>query len=165
MLGGPPDGAFTIKAVMARALTAVGAALVLLLVFLGLAVYLSRDEDNIQVSNVLSEDFTRDVALSEARGGADVDLRALAPEDWDHVLIVAPHTPRDEISDRLGYEWTGTLGFETGELLILLRDGDVDRFFDYRGAGRFAGIDRPFQELPRDRAVFRVRDDLVITPR
>lgn len=147
---------------MARALTAVGAALALLLLGFGLAVYLTRDEDNIQVSNVLSEEFTRAVALAEAQR-TDVDLRQLAPSSWDTVLIVERGTPRDAISRRLGYEWTGTLGFETGELLILLERGQVVRFFDYRGEGRFAGIDTPFEELPRDLAVFRVRD-LVITP-
>ena len=147
---------------MARALTAVGAALALLLAGLALAVYLSRDEDNIQVSNVLSEEFTRAVALSEA-GRAPVDLRELTPDDWDTVLIVAPRTPRAAISERLGREWTGNVGIETGELLILRRGGEVVRFFDYRGEGRFGGIDTPFEELPRERAVFRVRG-LVITP-
>jgi hypothetical protein len=147
---------------MARALTAVGAALVLLMGGLGLAVYLTRDEDNIQISNVLSEEFTRAVALSEA-SRAPVDLRDLTPDDWDTVLIVAPRTPRGALSERLGDEWTGNVGIETGELLILLRGGEVVRFLDYRGEGRFAGIDTPFQELPRERAVFRVRD-LVITP-
>jgi hypothetical protein len=93
-----------------------------------------------------------------------VDLRRLARFDWDHVLIVEPGTSREAISRRLGYKWTGTLGFETGDLLILLRDGKVKRFFDYRGEGRFEGLDRPFAELPRDRAVFRV-SDLVITPK
>ena len=65
---------------MARALTAVFAALALMVGGLGLAVYLTRDEDNIQVDNVLSEDFTRAIALSEGKG-ADVDLRRLAPFD------------------------------------------------------------------------------------
>jgi hypothetical protein len=143
---------------MARALTAVGVALALLIGGLALAVFLSRDEDNIQVDNLLSERFTRDVAL--ARGGK-VDLARVAPFKWSRLLIVARGTPR---SERLGYEWTGTLGFEVGEKMILLDDkGKVARFFDYRGEGTFAGIDRPFQELTRDQAVFRVRD-LVITP-
>ena len=52
---------------------------------------------------------------------------------WDRVLIVERGTPRAAISERLGYEWTGTLGFETGEQLILLGAGKVVRFFDYRG--------------------------------
>jgi hypothetical protein len=148
---------------MARALTAVGAALALLVAILALVVYVTRDEDNIQVDNLLSERFTRQVALAETRGG-QVDLREVAPFEWDRVLIVARGTPRQAISRRLGYEWTGTLGFETGEFLILLDEqGRVVRFFDYRGEGRFAGIETPFAEIPRGRAVFRVRD-LVITP-
>jgi hypothetical protein len=148
---------------MARALIAVGAALVLLLAGLGLAVYVTRDEDIVHVSNLLAEEFSREVAEAEGRG-TDVDVRALTPDDWDTLLIVARGTPRTAISERLGGEWNGTIGFETGELLILLRAGEVVRFFDYRGEGRFAGIEMPFHELPRERAVFRVRD-LVITPR
>ena len=144
---------------MGRALTAVGAALVLLIGGLGLAVYVTRDEDNIQADNLLSERFTREVATTDT-----VDLSAVAPFPWASVLLVERGTPREAISERLGYEWTGTLGFEVGELLILLDGrGQVVRFLDYRGEGRFAGIDTPFEELPRDRAVFRVRD-LVITP-
>lgn len=146
---------------MARALIAVGSALALLLAGLGLAVYLTRDEDNIQVSNLLAEEFSRDVALAGRNG--DVDLRAMTPDDWDELLIVARGTPPRAISERLGYEWTGTVGFPTGELLILTVPGRVVRFLDYRGLGRFEGIDTPFQTLPRERAVFRVRD-LVITP-
>jgi hypothetical protein len=142
---------------MARALTAVGVALALLVA----AVFLTRDEDNIQVDNLLSERFTREVATA---AGRDVDLARVAPFKWSRVLIVARGTPRSAISKRLGYEWTGTLGFVTGEQLILLdAKGKVARFFDYRGEGSFAGIERPFAELPRDKAVFRVRD-LVITP-
>jgi hypothetical protein len=81
------------------------------------------------------------------------------------VLIVAPGTPDEEISRALGYEWTGVLGFQTGEKLILLdRDGRVARFFDYRGEGRFAGVRTPIAELTRQDAVFRVRR-LVITPK
>jgi hypothetical protein len=146
----------------AASLLAVGAALALAVAVLALIVFISRDEDNIQVDNLLAESFTREVALAEPRR-EDVDLRRLAPFPWDRVLIVAPGTPRDAISRRLGREWTGTIGFQTSELLILLRGRDVARFFDYRGEGRFAGIQRPFQELPRDRAVFRVRG-LVIRP-
>jgi hypothetical protein len=147
---------------MARALTAVFAALALLVGGLGLAVYLTRDEDNIQVDQTLSENFTRAVALSEDKRQT-VDLRRLAPFDWDRLLIVEPGTSDAAISQQLGFKWTGKLGFETGDKLILLRKGKVARFFDYRGEGRFAGVDRPFAELPRARAVFRVRD-LVITP-
>ena len=149
---------------MARALTAVGAALALLVGGLALTVYLTRDEDNIQVDNLLSEDFTREVASASANG-TDLDLGQIAPFDWARVLIVEPGTPDAEISRALGYEWTGTLGFETGAKLILLdAEGKVARFFDYRGEGAFAGLETPIAELTRDQASFRVRD-LQITPK
>ena len=149
---------------MARALVAVGAALALLVGGLVLAIFLTRDEDNVQVDNLLSERFTREVAAASANG-TDLDLRQIAPFDWARVLIVAPGTPDAEISRALGYEWTGTLGFETGEKLILLDDGgDVARFFDYRGEGRFTGLETPVADVARDRAVFRVRR-LEISPK
>ena len=149
---------------MARALTAVGAALALLVGGLALAVFVTRDEDNIQVDNLLSERFTREVA-SASTNGTDLDLGQIAPFDWARVLIVAPGTPDAEITRALGYEWTGTLGFETGEKLILLDgDGKVARFLDYRGEGKFAGLEIPIAELARDEAVFRVRR-LQITPK
>jgi hypothetical protein len=147
---------------MARVLTAVFAALALLIGGLGLAVYLTRDEDNIQVDQTLSENFTRAIALSQGKRET-VDLRRIAPFAWDRVLIVEPGTSDQQISQRLGFKWTGKLGFDAGDKLILLRKGKVARFFDYRGDGSFEGVDRPFAELPRSRAVFRVRD-LVITP-
>ncbi len=149
---------------MTRALVAVGAALALFIGGLALAVYLTRDEDNVQVDNLLSERFTRAVATASA-DGTDLVLAEIAPFAWARALIVAPGTPDEEISRALGYEWTGVLGFETGEKLILLdRDGEVARFFDYRGDGRFAGLQKPIAELAREEAVFRVRR-LEITPK
>ena len=149
---------------MARALIAVGAALALLIGGLALAVFLTRDEDNVQVDNLLSERFTREVATASA-DRTEVDLAQVAPFEWARVLVVEPGTDDAEISRALGYEWTGVLGFETGEKLILLDDeGQVERFFDYRGEGRFSGVDTPVAELAREDAVFDVRR-LVITPK
>jgi hypothetical protein len=149
---------------MARALIAVGTALALLVGGLALAVFATRDEDNVQVDNLLSERFTREVATASANG-TDLDLREIAPFDWARVMIVQRGTPDAEISRALGSEWTGMLGFETGEKLILLdADRQVVRFFDYRGEGSFTGVRTPIAELPRDRAVFRVTR-LQITPK
>src|SRR5919198_632963 len=78
---------------MGRVLLLVGTLLALAMGGLGLAVYLGRDESNVGVDNLLSESFTRAVALSEGRGD-DVDLRRLARFDWDRVLIVQEGTPR-----------------------------------------------------------------------
>jgi hypothetical protein len=145
-----------------RALIAVGVALVLLIGGLVLAVYLTRAQEGIAVDNILAERITKAVALSQGLG-QDVDLGLQARFAWDHVLLVARGTPRAAVSRRLGYPWTGEVGFRTGELLIFLRRGSVARFADYRGAGRFEGFSRPFDLIPRGRAVLRVRD-LVIRP-
>jgi hypothetical protein len=148
---------------MARALTAVGIALALLVGGLVLAVQLGREESRIAVDNLLAEDFSRAVALSEGNG-EPVRVAALAPFAWDRLLLVARGTPPDAIAERLGGEWSADAGVASGELLILRdRAGAVVRFFDYRGDGRFEDVAVPFEELPRERAVFEVRD-LVITP-
>lgn len=149
---------------MARALVAIGTALALMIGGLALAVYLTRDEDGVQVDNLLSERFTREVATASAER-IDLDLAQIAAFPWARVLVVEPGTPDATISRALGYEWTGVLGFETGEKLILLdRDGEVERFFDYRGEGRFDELETPVAELAREDAVFQVRR-LVITPK
>jgi hypothetical protein len=113
-----------------------------------LAVYVTRDEDNLQADNLLAERFTRAVALAPENDGT-VDLRELAPFEWDRVLLVQAGTSRDAISRRLGREWTGIDTVDGGDLLIFLRGGEVVRFADYRGRGRFTGFSRPFAELPR----------------
>jgi hypothetical protein len=148
---------------VARALAAVGTLLVLLIGGLTLIVFANRDEDNVAVDNLLSEDLTRAIALAERDSGGRVDLRRLAPFEWDELLLVARDTPDSVISERLGYEWTGVREFGGGEQLIFLDDGEVARFADYRGEGRFAGFETPIATVPRADAVFRVRD-LVVTP-
>ena len=71
---------------MARALAAVGAALVFLLLVLGVVVYVNRDEDAIAVDNLLAENITREIGTAEQRG-ADVDLADVTDFKWDHVLL------------------------------------------------------------------------------
>jgi hypothetical protein len=152
---------------MGRVLGLVAAALALCIGGLLVAVYVSRDEDNIQSDILVSENFTKAVTTSqdpELGTHGVVRLTDVAPFAWDRVLLVAPGTPRDAISRRLGREWTGIDTIDGGEELIFLRDGEVVRLADYRGNGRFAGFRQPLAELPRARAVFTVRD-LVIRPR
>jgi hypothetical protein len=148
---------------MGRVLGLVAAALVAMIALLSLAVYLTRDEDNLKVDNLLAERFTRAVGLAD-RGDGTVDLRQVAAFDWDRVLIVAPDTPRAAISRRLGQEWTGVDTVDGGDILIFRLADEVVRFADYRGNGRFEGFPRPFAELPRERAVLEVRS-LAIRPR
>jgi hypothetical protein len=130
----------------------VAGGLALCIALLLLAVYVTRDEDNLQADNLLAERFTRAVALAPENDGT-VDLRELAPFEWDRVLLVQAGTSRDAISRRLGREWTGIDTVDGGDLLIFLRGRDVVRFADYRGNRQFAGFTRPFDDLP---AVLRV---------
>jgi hypothetical protein len=141
-----------------RILIAVGTALALLIGGLGLAVFVTRDEDTITVDTPLSENLTRAIGTREL-----VDLRAYARFDWDEVLIVARGTPRAAISERLGYEWTGDAGYDMGEQLIFLDRGRVARYADYRGLARFEGFESPIDALPRGESLLRVRD-LVVSP-
>jgi hypothetical protein len=146
---------------MTRALVVVGAVLALLIGGLSLAVVVGSDEDDIAVDNPLSENLTRAIALAERESGGRVDLGDFVPGDWDTVLVVARGAPREAISARLGYEWTGD-DFPTGEQFIFLEGDRVARFADYRGQGVFEGFATPVDVVPRDLAVLRVRD-LVIS--
>ena len=148
---------------MARALAAVGAALVFLLLVLGVVVYLNRDEDAIAVDNLLAENVTREIGTAEQRG-ADVDLADVTDFAWDHVLVAERSASRAAISKALGAPWKGEVAFGTGDLLIFVRRGHVARYADYRGEGRFAGVPRPVARFAHDDAVFSVRD-LVIRPK
>jgi hypothetical protein len=148
---------------MARALAAVGAALVFLLLVLGVVVYLNRDEDAIAVDNLLAENISREVGTAEQRG-ADVDLADVTDFNWDHVLVAERSASRAAISKALGAPWKGEVAFGTGDLLIFVRGRHVARYADYRGEGRFAGVPRPVARFARDDAVFSVRD-LVIRPK
>ena len=147
---------------MARALTAVGAALALALLVLGLVVYLNRDEDAIAVDNLLAESITREIGTAEQRG-EDVNLADVTDFEWDTVLIAGRDATREDVTNALGSEWKGDLQFRTGELLVFVRDGHAVRFADYRGEGRFEGLPQPVARLGRDDAVFSVRA-LVIRP-
>jgi hypothetical protein len=147
---------------MARALTAVGAALVLALLVLGTVIYVNRDEKGIAVDNLLAEDITRAIGTAEDRG-ADVDLGRIAKFEWDELVIAERDATRAQLTRELGFPWEGDLEFRTGDILIFLRKGRLARFADYRGEGRFEGIERPFARFDRGDAVFRVRA-LVIRP-
>src|SRR3954454_18752085 len=132
---------------MGRVFALVAGGLALCIGLLLLAVYVTRDEDNLQADNLLAERFTRAVALARQNEGT-VDLREIAPFEWDRVLLVQAGTSRAEISKRLGRAWTGIDTVDGGDLLIFLRDDEVVRFADYRGNLRFAGFARPFDDLP-----------------
>src|SRR4051812_46581685 len=128
---------------MGYVLGLVAAALVLLIGGLVLAVYLTRDEDNIQVDNVLSENISKAIAQSEdpdVGTGGRVDLRRVADFDWDRVLVVAPGVSRARISKELGREWTGVAGVDYGELLIFRRGGGNPRVAEQPRARHLQGV-------------------------
>jgi hypothetical protein len=149
---------------MTRALVAVGALLAVAFLILWLAVFSTREEDRVTADNQLAEELTRAIQVSEEENGGEVDLRRLAPFPWDRVLVMPAGTPRDAVSDTLGSEYSGELPFgSTGEVFVFARGDSVARIADYRGRGTFKGFERPVAELPRDRALLRVRD-LVVSP-
>jgi hypothetical protein len=145
---------------MGRGIALVGGGLLFFLLLLGGIVYFTRDEDNFQADNILAENFTLAVNQAALEGGT-VNLREVASFPWDRVLLVQPETPRDAISERLGFEWTGIDTVDGGDLLLFLRDGEVVRFADYRGSNTFEGFQRPFDEIAREDATFAVRDRVV----
>ena len=134
----------------------------LALLVLGTVIYVNRDEKGIAVDNLLAEDISRAIGTAEDRG-ADVDLGRVADFEWDELVLAERDATRAQISRELGFPWKGDLQFRTADLLIFLRDGELARFADYRGEGRFEGVERPFARFDRVAAVFRVRA-LVIRP-
>jgi hypothetical protein len=142
---------------MARALIAVGALLAVAFGILLVVVFATREEDRVAVDDILALELTRAIGSS-----VGVDLRRLARGDWDRVLVVAPGTPRERISEALGSEFSGDLPFgSTGPLLVFAAGDSLVRFADYRGRAAFEGFERPVDELPRADAMLRVRRGVV----
>ena len=144
---------------MARALIAVGALLAVAFAVLLVVVFATREEDRVAVDDLLSLELTRAIGVSD---GSTVDLRRLARGDWDRVLVVAPETPRETVSEALGSEFNGDLPFgSTGELFVFAAGDALVRFADYRGRARFAGFEEPVDELARADALLAVDDGVV----
>ena len=144
---------------MARALFAVGALLAVAFAVLALAVFATRDEDRVAVDNLLALELTRAIGQKE---GDQVDLRRLADFRWDRVLVVAPGTARETVSQALGSPYKGDLPYgSTGQLFVFADGTALARFADYRGRATFNGFERPLDTLPRERAVLRVRNGVV----
>lgn len=147
---------------MGKILFAVGAALVACILVLAAVSYFGKEEDKLAIDGILSENITRSVALAEQRGER-LDLRRLAPFEWDTLILAERGSEPDAITEELGFEWTGDVPIEIGDVLIFVDGGRVARYAEYRGDGVFEDVQRPFARFPRDRAVFDVRG-LTITP-
>ena len=144
---------------MARALITVGALLGLAFAVLAVAVFATREEDRVAVDDLLALELTRSVGVNE---GDELDLRRLAGFRWDRVLVVAPGTSREAVSEALGSEFKGDLPFgSTGQMFVFADGNELARLADYRGRATFSGFERPLDVLPRGRAVLRVRDGVV----
>jgi hypothetical protein len=144
---------------MARALTAVGALLAVAFGVLLLVVFATREEDRVAVDDLLALELTRSIGSTD---DGVVDLRRLARGEWDRVLVIAPETPRAEVSEALGSEFNGDLPFgSTGELLVFAAGDSLVRFADYRGRKGFQGVELPVDELPRADAVLSVAGGVV----
>lgn len=144
---------------MKLALLGISGLLALCIAGLVVVVMAGREEESLAVDNLLAERLSLEVARSDR-----LRLSDITEFGWDEVLVVENGTSREEVEERVEGDWTGSVGFGTGDLLIFLRDGRVVRFADYRGEGRLEGFERPIDSFPRDEAVFDI-DDLVITPR
>jgi hypothetical protein len=148
---------------MAKALFAVGGLLALLMAGLVAVAWIGNADESMAVDDILSESVTRAVATAN-REGSNLVLADVTDFPWDRVVLVAPGTPREAISRRLGTEFDGLLGYDAGDLLVFLRGGEVDRFAHYRGRARFEGLSRPFAEFTPQTAIFVVEDQ-VLRPR
>ena len=128
---------------MTRALLGVGALLAAAFVIFGAVVFLTREEDRVAVDNLLAENLTRAIQLSEEEADGEVDLRRVADFPWDRVLVVAPGTARSTVSEELGSEYKGDLPFGSlGQVFVFARGDELARIADYRGRGTFTGFRR-----------------------
>jgi hypothetical protein len=149
---------------MGRALLAVGTFLVLCIAALIVSVILTRGEETYAVDNLLAEGLSREIATAEDNRRR-VDVAGVTDFEWDTLLLVAEDTPRERLEAALGSEFRGHLNYdvESRELFVFLRDGELVRYADYRGRGRFAGVRKPIARLTPGQAVFEV-SDLVARP-
>ena len=146
---------------MGRALIAVGSFLALCFVVFGGVVYFTRDENTVAVDSLLSERISREVLVAD-QSDDPLDLRAVVDFDFDRVLIFQPGASKDAISEQLGFEFLGELRYtaESSEIFVFTNRGAFVRFADYRGRGRFEGLERPFAYLTANEAVFEVEGNV-----
>ena len=149
---------------MGRALVAVGVLLALCFGVMGYVIFATREEDRVAVDQVTAEELSRALTLAEELD-APVIVDAVTKFTWDEMLLVQRRTPRSVLDAELGFEFKGDLPYdaESGDTFVFLLDGRLKRFADYRGRGRFEGVDRPIARFTPETAVFEVRD-LVARP-
>jgi hypothetical protein len=146
---------------MGKALAAVGTFLVLCIAVLAGVSYFARDESRIAVDSVLAAKLSKEFVAADQEGSV-LDLKTVTDFDWDRVLIYPPGTRATTVDRALGFEFTGDLPYtaESSEVLVFTNKGKFVRFADYRGRGRFEGLQRPTMSLTADEAVFQVHDGI-----
>ena len=109
-----------------------------------LAVFLTRDEDNLQADNLLAERFTLEVGPRRGHSTCAGSRRSSGT-----ACCSSPRARRARRS-RAGSAASGpgSTPSTAATCLIFRRGDEVVRFADYRGLGRFEGFERPFDELP-----------------
>ena len=125
---------------MTRALLGVGALRAAAFVIFGAVVFLTREEDRVAVDNLLAENLTRAIQLSEEEADGEVDLRRVADFPSGPRAGRRPrHGAVDRVSEELGSDYKGDLADfgSLGQVFVFARGDELARIADYRGRGTF----------------------------
>ena len=103
-------------------------------------------------------------ALTEAaESGTTVDLREVVGGDWERLTFVCPYEDESDVTERLGFSWSGFPGADLSEaqaLFVFSRDDGVEAWARLsRAAGDPCGAGSPVPvTMPREDVVFRVTE-------
>ncbi|MGY1887031.1 hypothetical protein ACI799_17210 [Blastococcus sp. SYSU DS0753] len=103
-------------------------------------------------------------ALAEgAESGTTVDLREVVSGDWERLTFVCPYEDESDVTERLGFSWSGFPGTDLSEtqvLFVFSRDDGVATWARLpRAAGDPCGARSPVPlTMPREEAVFTVAE-------
>ena len=131
---------------MGRVLALVAGALVFFIAALGLAVYFTRDEDNLQADNLLAENFTKAVTLAP-RERRDRSFCSLSPAS-NGIACCSCNPARPARRSRNGWPRVDRHRHRRRRRPAALPQGRRGRAVRrLPGLYTFAGFDRPFDEF------------------
>jgi hypothetical protein len=93
--------------------------------------------------------------------GIIVDMAQVAPFAWDHMFVFGPYAGRERVEASIGFPWNGVKwsnieSSDTINLVVLVRDGAIVRWFDHsRGEGDLLNL-ADLKGYTRQDAKFRV---------
>ena len=104
-------------------------------------------------------------AVTDTGDGGTVDMREVAPFEWDRMFAFGPYTPNEEVTEVMGVEWQDGDGFRLSDdwlvLVTFVRGQDVVGWDVFNGdrAEPLVEFAEELYGLPidRDDAVFRAR--------